>query len=151
MRSTCKNPVLQKPESILLDEPPIPWTRIDSVARRDFFYWIRAKACSPWIFSRSSVFGKTISPTRTIEVTNGSRIYDQSEIRHYLNFEKKRREQQQKQFEEQQSGHWRISKDLNDRFQKALYSKTLQVQSRVKMLEELGDHRKWMRLDKPSL
>ena len=73
--------------------------------------------------------------TRTIEVTMG-RIYDyKATYSHYLELRKERREQQQKQYEEQQK-MIQETKDFIERF-KGTYSKTLQVQSRVKMLEKL--------------
>ncbi|MBO7461486.1 MAG: ABC-F family ATP-binding cassette domain-containing protein, partial [Bacteroidales bacterium] len=72
---------------------------------------------------------------RTIEITMG-RIYDyKATYSHYLELRKERREQQQKQYEEQQK-MIQETKDFIERF-KGTYSKTLQVQSRVKMLEKL--------------
>ena len=72
---------------------------------------------------------------RTVEVTMG-KIYDyKAKYSHYLELRKERREQQQKQYDEQQ----RFIADTQqfiDRF-RGTYSKTLQVQSRVKMLEKL--------------
>jgi ATP-binding cassette subfamily F protein 3 len=71
---------------------------------------------------------------RTIEVTMG-RIYDyKTNYSHYLQLRKERREQQQKQFDDQQKEIADIQGFI-DRF-KGTYSKTLQVQSRVKMLEK---------------
>ena len=73
--------------------------------------------------------------TRTIEVTMG-RIYDYKvNYSNYLELRKERREQQQKQYDEQQK---MIAENqaFIERF-KGTYSKTLQVQSRVKMLEKL--------------
>ena len=73
--------------------------------------------------------------TRTIEVTMG-RIYDYKvNYSHYLQLRAERREQQQKQYEEQQK-MIQETKDFIERF-KGTYSKTFQVQSRVKMLEKL--------------
>jgi ATP-binding cassette subfamily F protein 3 len=73
--------------------------------------------------------------TRTIEVTMG-RIYDYKvNYSHYLELRRERREQQQKQFEEQQKMIAETTEFI-ERF-KGTYSKTLQVQSRVKMLEKL--------------
>jgi ATP-binding cassette subfamily F protein 3 len=73
--------------------------------------------------------------TRTIEVTMG-RIYDyKAKYSHYLELRKDRRAQQQKQFEEQQKFIAETTEFI-ERF-KGTYSKTLQVQSRVKMLEKL--------------
>lgn len=64
------------------------------------------------------------------------RIYDyKASYSHYLELRKERREQQQKQYEEQQK-MIAETKDFIERF-KGTYSKTLQVQSRVKMLEKL--------------
>jgi ATP-binding cassette subfamily F protein 3 len=72
---------------------------------------------------------------RTIEVTMG-RIYDyKAKYSHYLELRKDRRSQQQKQFEEQQKFIAETTEFI-ERF-KGTYSKTLQVQSRVKMLEKL--------------
>jgi ATP-binding cassette subfamily F protein 3 len=73
--------------------------------------------------------------TRTIEVTMG-RIYDYKvPYTQYLQLRAERRAQQQKQYEEQQK-MIQETKDFIERF-KGTYSKTLQVQSRVKMLEKL--------------
>jgi ATP-binding cassette subfamily F protein 3 len=86
------------------------------------------------VISHDRAFVDTIT-TRTIEITMG-RIYDyKAKYSHYLELRKERREQQQKHFEEQQ----RFIADTTqfiDRF-RGTYSKTLQVQSRVKMLEKL--------------
>ena len=73
--------------------------------------------------------------TRTIEVTMG-RIYDYKvNYSQYLTLRKERREQQQKAYDEQQK-FIAETKEFIERF-KGTYSKTLQVQSRVKMLEKL--------------
>ena len=64
------------------------------------------------------------------------RIYDYKvNYSKYLELRKERREQQMKQYEEQQK-MIQETKDYIERF-KGTYSKTLQVQSRVKMLEKL--------------
>jgi ATP-binding cassette, subfamily F, member 3 len=64
------------------------------------------------------------------------RIYDyKTNYSHYLQLRKERREQQQKQFDDQQKEIADIQGFI-DRF-KGTYSKTLQVQSRVKMLEKI--------------
>ena len=73
--------------------------------------------------------------TRAIEVTMG-RIYDYKvNYSEYLRLRAERREQQMKQYEEQQK-MIQETKDFIERF-KGTYSKTFQVQSRVKMLEKL--------------
>jgi ATP-binding cassette subfamily F protein 3 len=72
---------------------------------------------------------------RTIEITMG-RIYDyKTNYSHYLQLRKERREQQQKQFDDQAKQIADIQEFI-ERF-KGTYSKTLQVQSRVKMLEKI--------------
>jgi ATP-binding cassette subfamily F protein 3 len=64
------------------------------------------------------------------------RIYDYKvNYSHYLQLRAERREQQMKQWEEQQK-MIQETKDFIERF-KGTYSKTFQVQSRVKMLEKL--------------
>jgi ATP-binding cassette subfamily F protein 3 len=64
------------------------------------------------------------------------RIYDyKAKYSHYLELRKERREQQQKAYDEQQK-MIAETKEFIERF-KGTYSKTLQVQSRVKMLEKL--------------
>jgi ATP-binding cassette subfamily F protein 3 len=64
------------------------------------------------------------------------RIYDyKATYSHYLELRKERREQQQKQYDEQQK-MIAETQEFIERF-KGTYSKTLQVQSRVKMLEKL--------------
>jgi len=86
------------------------------------------------VISHDRVFVDNIT-TRTIELTMG-RIYDyKAKYSHYLELRKERREQQQRQYEGQQ----RMIADTTefiDRF-KNTYSKTNQVQSRVKMLAKL--------------
>ena len=73
--------------------------------------------------------------TRTIEVTMG-KIYDyKASYTHYLELRAERRAQQQKQYDEQQK-MIAETRAFIERF-KGTYSKTLQVQSRVKMLEKL--------------
>ncbi|MBQ5777102.1 MAG: ABC-F family ATP-binding cassette domain-containing protein, partial [Bacteroidaceae bacterium] len=73
--------------------------------------------------------------TRTIEVTMG-RIYDYKvNYSQYLELRKERREQQMKAYNDQQK-MIAETKEFIERF-KGTYSKTLQVQSRVKMLEKL--------------
>jgi ATP-binding cassette subfamily F protein 3 len=86
------------------------------------------------IISHDRAFVDNIT-TRTIEVTMG-RIYDYKvNYSQYLELRKERREQQQKQFEDQKKEIADIQEFI-DRF-KGTYSKTLQVQSRVKMLEKI--------------
>ena len=64
------------------------------------------------------------------------RIYDyKAKYTHYLQLRKERREHQLKAYEEQQR-FIADNQEFIDRF-KGTYSKTLQVQSRVKMLEKL--------------
>jgi len=129
--SNLQKILLQKPDLILLDEPT-NHLDIESIQWLEDFLLNKAKAVV--VISHDRAFVDNIT-TRTIEVTMG-RIYDyKAKYSHYLELRKERREQQQKQFEEQQA----VIADIQgfiDRF-KGTYSKTLQVQSRVKMLEKL--------------
>jgi ATP-binding cassette subfamily F protein 3 len=131
MRIELAKILLQNPDLILLDEPT-NHLDIESIQWLEEFLLTKAKAVV--VISHDRAFVDTIT-TRTIEITMG-RIYDyKAKYSHYLELRKERREQQQKHFEEQQ----RFIADTTqfiDRF-KGTYSKTLQVQSRVKMLEKL--------------
>jgi ATP-binding cassette subfamily F protein 3 len=131
MRIELAKILLQKPDLILLDEPTNHMD-IDSIEWLEDFLINQAKAVV--VISHDRAFVDTIT-TRTIEVTMG-RIYDyKAKYSHYLELRKDRRSQQQKQFEEQQKFIAETT-DFIERF-KGTYSKTLQVQSRVKMLEKL--------------
>lgn len=131
MRIELAKILLQKPDLILLDEPT-NHLDIESIQWLEDFLLNKAKAVV--VISHDRAFVDNIT-TRTIEVTMG-RIYDyKAKYSHYLELRKERREQQQKQYEEQQA----VIADIQgfiDRF-KGTYSKTLQVQSRVKMLEKM--------------
>ena len=122
----CKNP-----DVLLLDEPT-NHLDIESIQWLEDFLISSAKAVV--VISHDRKFVDNIT-TRTIEVTMG-RIYDYKvNYSQYLVLRKERREQQMKQYEEQQK-MIQETKDFIERF-KGTYSKTLQVQSRVKMLEKL--------------
>jgi len=131
MRIELAKILLQKPDLILLDEPTNHMD-IESIQWLEDFLINSAKAVI--VISHDRAFVDNIT-NRTIEVTMG-RIYDyKAKYSHYLELRKERREQQQKQYDEQQ----RFIADTQqfiDRF-KGTYSKTLQVGSRVKMLEKL--------------
>jgi ATP-binding cassette, subfamily F, member 3 len=131
MRIELAKILLRRPDVILLDEPT-NHLDIESIQWLEDFLINSAKAVV--IISHDRAFVDNIT-TRTIEVTMG-RIYDyKAKYSHYLELRKERHEQQQKQFEEQQK---MIADNMEfiERF-KGTYSKTLQVQSRVKMLEKL--------------
>ena len=131
MRIELAKILLRRPDVILLDEPT-NHLDIESIQWLEDFLINSAKAVV--VISHDRAFVDNIT-TRTIEVTMG-RIYDyKAKYSHYLELRKERREQQQKQFEEQQK---MIAENMEfiERF-KGTYSKTLQVQSRVKMLEKL--------------
>ncbi|GAB3235060.1 ABC-F family ATP-binding cassette domain-containing protein [Algoriphagus aestuariicola] len=131
MRIELAKILLQKPDLILLDEPT-NHLDIESIQWLEDFLTTKAKAVV--VISHDRAFVDNIT-TRTIEVTMG-RIYDyKAKYSHYLELRKERREQQQKQYEEQQRQIADIQEFI-DRF-KGTYSKTLQVQSRVKMLEKM--------------
>jgi ATP-binding cassette subfamily F protein 3 len=131
MRIELAKILLQKPDLILLDEPTNHMD-IESVQWLEEFLVNSAKAVM--VISHDRAFVDNIT-TRTIEVTMG-RIYDYKvNYSKYLELRRERREQQQKQFDEQQKMIAETTEFI-ERF-KGTYSKTLQVQSRVKMLEKL--------------
>lgn len=131
MRIELAKLLLQNPDVLLLDEPT-NHLDINSIEWFEDFLLNNAKAVV--LISHDKAFVDNIT-NRTIEVTMG-RIYDyKAKYSHYLELRKERRLQQQKQFEEQQK-MINETKEFIERF-KGTYSKTLQVQSRVKMLEKL--------------
>ena len=131
MRIELAKILLQKPDLILLDEPTNHMD-IESIQWLEDFLVNNAKAVV--VISHDRAFVDNIT-TRTIEVTMG-RIYDyKAKYSHYLELRKERREQQQKQYDEQQK-FIAEQTDFIERF-KGTFSKTLVVQSRVKMLEKL--------------
>ncbi|NVJ85903.1 MAG: ABC-F family ATP-binding cassette domain-containing protein [Algoriphagus sp.] len=131
MRIELAKILLKEPDLILLDEPT-NHLDIESIQWLEEFLMNKAKAVV--VISHDRAFVDNIT-TRTIEVTMG-RIYDyKAKYSHYLELRKERREQQQKQYEEQQKFIAETTEFI-ERF-KGTYSKTLQVQSRVKMLEKL--------------
>jgi len=131
MRMELAKILLQKPDLILLDEPTNHMD-IESVQWLEEFLINSAKAVI--LISHDRAFVDNIT-TRTIEITMG-RIYDYKvNYSTYLQLRNERREQQQKQFDEQQKMIADIQEFI-ERF-KGTYSKTNQVQSRVRMLEKL--------------
>jgi ATP-binding cassette, subfamily F, member 3 len=131
MRIELAKILLQQPDLILLDEPSNHMD-IDSIEWLEDFLVNQAKAVV--VISHDRAFVDNIT-NRTIEVTMG-RIYDyKAKYSHYLELRKERREQQQKQYEEQQR-YIADNQEFIDRF-RGTFSKTNQVQSRVKMLEKL--------------
>ena len=131
MRIELAKLLLQEPDVLLLDEPT-NHLDIESIQWLEHFLTESARAVV--VISHDRKFVDNIT-TRTIEVTMG-RIYDYKvNYSKYLELRKERREQQMKQYEEQQK-MIQETKDYIERF-KGTYSKTLQVQSRVKMLEKL--------------
>ena len=131
MRIELAKLLLQNPDVLLLDEPT-NHLDIESIQWLEQFLMESAKAVV--VISHDRKFVDNIT-TRTIEVTMG-RIYDYKvNYSKYLELRQERRAQQLKQYEEQQK-MIQETKDYIERF-KGTYSKTLQVQSRVKMLEKL--------------
>lgn len=131
MRIELAKILLKKPDLILLDEPTNHMD-IESIQWLEDFLINSAKAVI--VISHDRAFVDNIT-NRTIEVTMG-RIYDyKAKYSHYLELRKDRRIHQQKAYEEQQK-MIADNQEFIDRF-KGTYSKTLQVQSRVKMLEKL--------------
>lgn len=131
MRIELAKILLQKPDLVLLDEPTNHMD-IESIQWLEDFLVNNAKAVI--VISHDKTFVDNIT-NRTIEVTMG-RIYDYKvNYSQYLQLRKERREQQQKAYDEQQKEIAEITAFI-ERF-KGTYSKTLQVQSRVKMLEKM--------------
>ena len=131
MRIELAKMLLQNPDVLLLDEPT-NHLDIESIGWLEDFLVSNGKAVV--VISHDRKFVDNIT-TRTIEVTMG-RIYDYKvNYSHYLQLRAERREQQMKQWEEQQK-MIQETKEFIERF-KGTYSKTFQVQSRVKMLEKL--------------
>jgi len=132
MRIELAKILLRKPDLILLDEPTNHMD-IESVQWLEEFLVNNAKAVI--VISHDRAFVDNIT-TRTIEVTMG-RIYDYKvNFTKYQELRLERREQQQKQFDDQQK-MIAETREFIERF-KGTYSKTLQVQSRVRMLEKLN-------------
>ncbi|MEG2149887.1 MAG: ABC-F family ATP-binding cassette domain-containing protein, partial [Bacteroidaceae bacterium] len=131
MRIELAKLLLQNPDVLLLDEPT-NHLDIESIQWLEDFLINSAKAVI--VISHDRKFVDNIT-TRTLEITMG-RLYDYKvNYSLYLQLRKERREQQQKQYEEQRK-MIADNTDFIERF-KGTYSKTNQVQSRVKMLEKL--------------
>lgn len=131
MRIELAKLLLQKPDVLLLDEPT-NHLDIESVGWLEDF--IMNSPMAVVVISHDRRFIDNIT-TRTIEVTMG-RIYDyKANYSHYLELRKERRQQQQKQFDDQQK-QIAEAREFIERF-KGTYSKTYQVQSKVKWLEKL--------------
>ena len=131
MRIELAKILLRKPDVILLDEPT-NHLDMESIMWLEDFLINNAKAVVLISHDRSFVDRVT---NRTIEITMG-RIYDYKvNYSHYLELRRERREQQQRAYEEQQKAIAE-TKEFIERF-KGTYSKTNQVQSRVKTLEKM--------------
>lgn len=131
MRIELAKMLLKNPDILLLDEPT-NHLDIESIQWLEDFLITNGKAVV--VISHDRTFVDNIT-TRTIEVTMG-RIYDYKvNYSQYLVLRQERRMQQQKAYDEQQK-MIAETKDFIERF-KGTYSKTLQVQSRVRMLEKL--------------
>lgn len=131
MRIELAKILLQKPTLLLLDEPT-NHLDIESIEWLEEF--IINSANSVMVISHDKAFVDNIT-TRTIEITMG-RIYDYKvNYSKYLELRAERRQQQQSAFDNQQK-MIADNKDFIERF-KGTYSKTNQVQSRVRMLEKL--------------
>ncbi len=132
MRIELAKILLQNPDLILLDEPT-NHLDIESVQWLEDFLVNSAKAVI--VISHDRAFIDRIT-TRTIEVTMGM-IYDYKvNYSSYLTLRQERREQQQKSAEEQRK-FIADNQAFIDRF-RGTYSKTNQVNSRIKMLEKLN-------------
>jgi ATP-binding cassette, subfamily F, member 3 len=131
MRIELAKILLKKPDLILLDEPTNHMD-IESIQWLEDFLVNSAKAVI--LISHDRAFVDNVT-NRTVEITMG-RIYDYKvNFTHYQTLRAERRVHQQKAYDEQQK-MIAENKDFIERF-KGTYSKTNQVQSRVRMLEKL--------------
>lgn len=131
MRIELAKILLQKPTLLLLDEPT-NHLDIESIEWLEEF--IINSANSVMVISHDRAFVDHIT-TRTIEITMG-KIYDYKvNYSKYLELRADRRQQQQAAYDNQQK-MIAETKEFIERF-KGTYSKTNQVQSRVRMLEKL--------------
>ena len=131
MRIELAKILLRNPDLILLDEPTNHMD-IESIQWLEEFLLNSAKAVI--VISHDRAFVDRVT-NRTIEVTMG-KIYDYKvNFTEYQSLRADRRMHQQKAYNEQQK-MIADNKDFIERF-KGTYSKTLQVQSRVRMLEKL--------------
>ena len=131
MRIELAKILLKKPDLILLDEPT-NHLDMESIQWLEEFLINQAKAVM--VISHDRAFVDNIT-NRTIEVTMG-RIYDyKAKYSDYLVLRQDRRIHQQKAYDEQQK-FIAENQAFIERF-KGTYSKTEQVQSRVRMLEKL--------------
>ena len=131
MRIELAKLLLQKPDVLLLDEPT---NHLDIASVGWLEDFIINSPMAVVVISHDRRFIDNIT-TRTIEVTMG-RIYDyKANYSHYLELRRERRQQQQKQFDDQQK-QIAEAREFIERF-KGTYSKTYQVQSKIKWLEKL--------------
>ncbi|WP_374400357.1 ABC-F family ATP-binding cassette domain-containing protein [Flavobacterium sp.] len=131
MRIELAKILLTKPDLILLDEPT-NHLDMDSIEWLEEFLITQAKAVM--VISHDRAFVDNIT-NRTIEVTMG-RIYDyKAKYSDYLVLRQDRRIHQQKAYDEQQK-FIAENQAFIERF-RGTFSKTEQVQSRVRMLEKL--------------
>ena len=131
MRIELAKILLQKPTLLLLDEPT-NHLDIESIEWLEDF--IINNSNSVMVISHDKAFVDHIT-TRTIEITMG-KIYDYKvNYSKYLELRAERRQQQQAAYDSQQK-MIAETKEFIERF-KGTYSKTNQVQSRVRMLEKL--------------
>ncbi|MDO4692881.1 MAG: ABC-F family ATP-binding cassette domain-containing protein [Porphyromonadaceae bacterium] len=131
MRIELAKLLLRKPDVLLLDEPT-NHLDIESIQWLEDFLVENNQTVV--VISHDRAFVDRIT-TRTLEITMG-RLYDYKvNYTEYQRLRAERREQQQKAYEEQQKFIAETT-DFIERF-KGTYSKTNQVQSRVRMLEKL--------------
>ena len=131
MRIELAKLLLRRPDVLLLDEPT-NHLDIESIQWLEDF--LVESNQTVVVISHDRAFVDRIT-TRTIEITGG-RIYDYKvNYTEYQRLRAERREQQQRAYDEQQK-FIAETEEFIERF-KGTYSKTNQVQSRVRMLEKL--------------
>jgi len=131
MRIELAKLLLRRPDVLLLDEPT---NHLDIESIQWLEDYLVESNQTVVVISHDRAFVDRIT-TRTIEITGG-RIYDYKvNYTEYQRLRAERREQQQRAYDEQQK-FIAETEEFIERF-KGTYSKTNQVQSRVRMLEKL--------------
>ena len=123
--------LLRQPDVLLLDEPT---NHLDTESIQWLEQFLATSAKAVVLVSHDRAFINNVS-NRTLEISCGKVVDYKVKYDEYVSLRAERREQQQRQYEDQQK-MIAETKEFIERF-KGTYSKTLQVQSRVKMLEKL--------------
>lgn len=131
MRIELAKILLSKPDLLLLDEPT---NHLDIESIQWLEQWLQQAPCAVLLVSHDRAFIDNVT-NRTIEISLG-RIYDYNvNYSHFVELRKERHEQQVRAYENQQ----KMIAEAEDFIERFRYkpTKSVQVQSRIKMLEKL--------------